>query len=70
MDAYYRTFDVLLEDQIPRLYSHMKQQCLSHDIYLIDWYVVSLYSSFLFSSLFFTFLLVKLQRFFPFREYL
>jgi len=30
MDAYYRTFDVLLEDQIPRLYSHMKQQCLSH----------------------------------------
>lgn len=37
MDAYYKTFDVLLEDQIPRLYSHMKQQCLSHDIYLIDW---------------------------------
>lgn len=37
MDAYYRTFDVLLEDQIPKLYTHMKKQCLSHDIYLIDW---------------------------------
>ena len=37
MDAYYRTFDVLMEEQLPRLHTHFRSECLSHDIYLIDW---------------------------------
>ena len=37
MSAYFRAFDVVLADQIPRLHNHFKQECLSHDIYLLDW---------------------------------
>lgn len=37
MEAYYRTFDVLLEEQLPRVHMHFRGENLSHDIYLIDW---------------------------------
>ncbi|XP_065648245.1 TBC1 domain family member 14 [Hydra vulgaris] len=43
MSAYFKTFDVVLADQIPRLHYHFKQECLSHDIYLLDW-IFTMYS--------------------------
>jgi len=43
MDAYFRTFDVLMEEQLPRLHHHFRSECLSHDIYLIDW-IFTIYS--------------------------
>ncbi|XP_065071299.1 TBC1 domain family member 12-like isoform X2 [Rhopilema esculentum] len=43
MEAYFSTFDVMLEECAPRIHSHFQREKLSHDIYLIDW-IFTLYS--------------------------
>ena len=48
MKAYFATFDIFLEEHLPKLHDHFKQENFSPDMYLIDWYVRFLY---LYSSL-------------------
>eukprot|EP00794_Sanderia_malayensis_P005458 gene5458-6141_t len=43
MEAYFNSFDVMLEECCPRIHQHFRQQKLSHDIYLIDW-IFTIYS--------------------------
>lgn len=43
MKAYFATFDIFLEEHLPKLHEHFKHENFSPDMYLIDW-IFTLYS--------------------------
>jgi hypothetical protein len=37
MNAYYGAYNDFFRENLPRLYTHFIQTCLSADLYLLDW---------------------------------
>lgn len=44
MLTYFAAFEVFFEENLPKLFTHFKNNNLSSDIYLIDWWVSMFHS--------------------------